>query len=991
MIQLFHLRRIGVAVALGVVMFCTAVESSLGSDSAISRVRVWQGEMTLPTYEIGAPDPNPPFEYFVQDYRHNYPYPSLWNLTGQVAPRKWRTLNLENEYIRCIILPDLGGHVYNCQDKRNGADMFYANPSFKFARIAYRGAWAAFGVEFNFPVSHNWMTVSPVDFSTATAPDRSASVWVGNLDRVYGMQWQVQLTLRPGQAALEEHVTLYNPSNARHRFYWWTNAGVQVWDDSKLYYPQQYSIFHGFTDLDTWPVNSAGVDLSIVGNHKYGPVSRFSYGSAEPYMGIYHPHTRAGLVHYSSRDDLPSKKVFSWGQDADALKWREELSDNHSAYIEIQAGLFRDQETHAFLEPQQSIHFAEYWIPIRDMEEVTRANNDAVLSMSRRAVDSGKVSLNVTLAVAREFPQASVSITKGSQMISLERVSLSPRSDWKHEYAGLSSDATYTVIATDREGRSILSHTENQYDFTPKSKLPVPIPDARIYPPASERSENDCVELGDEQERDGKLLDAQTTYVEGLKRFPQSLALHKAAGRLQVELMQYSEAATNLQFVLDRASTDQESAYYLGLAQSIMGERSAARRSFEIAEQYGPHRPAARFEIAALDVRENRINQAQKILQRLAAEVPDDIRIGAAHVTLLRLAHQEALAKDKLARLRLASPTDSRLRYEAVRLGEDDPALWKHLAADPERIIELASQYLHLGLIREALDLLTHEFPAVPAGISDPGTLAPQQYPLLAYYRGSCREILGQDGAADYAAASAMPTSYVFPSRPEQLEILQRAIASNPRDASVHFLLGSLLISGGMLDRALAEWELARQIRPGIPTLLRNMGFAVLASHGAPEHAVELFEQGTKLDPNNASVYLGLEQARRAAGRPIEERIQALRMFPAHETPSSELVFQLARDLAEAGQYDDAAQQLNSRFVAREEGGIGLREVYLDIRIQQARALAQQERCDTASTLMQHMGDGVPTLGLTAGELSLELNSELRKRAFASIEAFCRK
>ena len=44
--------------------------------------------------------------------------------------------------------------------------MFYANPSIKKALIGYRGAWAAFGIEFNFPVSHNWMSMSPVDFAT---------------------------------------------------------------------------------------------------------------------------------------------------------------------------------------------------------------------------------------------------------------------------------------------------------------------------------------------------------------------------------------------------------------------------------------------------------------------------------------------------------------------------------------------------------------------------------------------------------------------------------------------------------------------------------------------------------------------------------------------------------------------------------------------------------------------------------------------------------
>jgi hypothetical protein len=119
--------------------------------------------------------------------------------------------------------------------------------------------------------------------------------------------------------------------------------------------------------LDTWPVNLAGVDQRIVGNQKYGPVSRFSYASREPYMAMYHPRTQSGVVHYSSPLDLPTKKIWSWGSDEDGLDWRAALSDNNSAYVEVQAGLFRDQETYGFLEPQESRSFAECWIPIREL------------------------------------------------------------------------------------------------------------------------------------------------------------------------------------------------------------------------------------------------------------------------------------------------------------------------------------------------------------------------------------------------------------------------------------------------------------------------------------------------------------------------------------------------------------------------------------------------------------------------------------------------
>ena len=58
------------------------------------------------------------------------------NLTDRRVDKVWRALWLENEYLKCLVLPDLGGHLYGCTDKRNGQQLFYANPSIKLAAIA---------------------------------------------------------------------------------------------------------------------------------------------------------------------------------------------------------------------------------------------------------------------------------------------------------------------------------------------------------------------------------------------------------------------------------------------------------------------------------------------------------------------------------------------------------------------------------------------------------------------------------------------------------------------------------------------------------------------------------------------------------------------------------------------------------------------------------------------------------------------------------------
>ena len=949
-------------------------------------VRVWQDTIELPTYEQGMPNENPPFDQFVTNDRYNYPYTLLDNLTGRVAPRKWRALNLENEYLKCVVLPDLGGHLYRCIDKRNGADLFYSNPSLKFARIAYRGAWAAYGIEFNFPVSHNWMTASPVDFATSTAADGSASVWVRNIDRPYGMEWCVELRLRPGRAVLEQKTTLYNPGAARHRFYWWTNAGVQVWGDTKISYPTQYTIFHGFTDLDTWPVNRDGVDLSVVGNHKYGPVSRFSFASNEPWMAVYHPKTDAGVVHYSTRTNLPSKKFWSWGSDPDGLKWREALSDDHSAYVEVQAGLYRDQETYGFLGPQQKIEFVEYWMPVREIGGVTRANPDAAVNIVREGGTVG-----VALDVFREVQKAKLELRDRDNVIATENVSLTPSKTYRKEFANAPEGKPYTITLTDESGKIVLTHTDGKYDYTPKAEVPKELPPAYVYPSVEKRSESDFLQLGDDQERNGMVLDALSTYREGLRRFSGSVGLHKSAGRLAVALKQYEPAITDLTAVMVRVSNDQEASYYLGLAYGATGETQKARRAFEVSEQFGTFRAASLYELAALDALQGDLFKAHEKLLRAYTEFPDASREADVDVALLRVLGDTVKAKTHLTSLRETDPTNSFLRYEATRLGETDAALWEHLAGDPSRILEIAAPYMHFGLWAEAAELLGTKYPSdSPGVVREPGMPKPEEDPMVAYYRAYCREQAKQDGSADYARAAKMSTMYVFPNRAESLAVLKRAIAVNGRDANAHALLGDLYMSGGMADEAMKEWGVGREQNPALPALLRNMGYTALYMKQPPEKAIQYFTDGVKYDPQNAENYLGLERALKEAGRASQEQAAALQKFPG-EHPPAVLVFQLARDLAEAGQYDAAVKELADHFVSMEEGGASRLSVYLEIRLIEAKSLARKKKCGEAKRIVGDLGEPVPQLSLTAEELSQGLQAKRVKDGIADATSICKK
>jgi len=951
----------------------------LSALSVHAQVRVWQGTLTLPTYEEGAPDPNPPFDQFTTN-RFNYPYTLRNNLTSRRADHSWRAIYLENEYLKCSVLPDIGGHLYTCLDKISGKPMFYANPSIKKAAIAYRGAWAAFGVEFNFPVSHNWVTMSPVNFAFAKHEDGSASVSVGNIDRVYGMEWTVELILRPKSTVLEQRVTLSNRSDARHRFYWWNNAGVEAWDDSRIAYPMRFAATHGFTEIHSWPVDQDGVDYSLLGNHKKGPVSMFVHGSREDFMGVWNPHSNTGTVHFARYEELPAKKIWSWGVDADGLDWRKALSDNDSGYLEVQAGLFRNQETYAFLEPRQVLHFSEYWMPVREIGGISRANLAGVASL-RRDANNLLVGLNANQAI----PQASVSILKAGQTVAHVTVDLTPERAWTHAIPNADAQAKYTIEVRDAKAAILLRQTEGEYDWTPESEIHLgPQPSHRV-PDPDKRTYDDWIQFAKEEELNGRNLSAFDTYKEVLAKFPESFAAAKAAGRLAAGLLRFQEARDLLEPLHARDTTDTEISYYLGIAYDGLNDDKNARSAYEQAERLPLFYSAAAVKLGELLARQGDLQGSERHFSGAVQFSGGDLRAQEELVAVRAASGDKqgarAMAQESLVRF----PLSAFLREE---LGQPDMA---QLANDANRVLSIAGQYIRLGLYQKALSVLSRGYPPALADQSEPGALAPQSHPMIAYFRGYCRDKLGQSGKDDYDAASKMPTAYVFPSTAEELGVLHRVLQSQPSDGTAHYLLGTFYFSRALTDSALSEWSEAHKLAPDLPVLSASTGLAFLHIKNDPERALAAFRDGLKGDPGNIANYLGIDQALSLLNRPAKERVEALEEFPKLETAPPVLIFELILNLAEAGDFDRATSLFHNRFFPREEGGTNVRQVWIEVQLQRILSSAKSGRCEEGLTVGQHLGSEVPGLAFTRDGLDPILSSARTNYLLASAYDACGK
>jgi Domain of unknown function (DUF5107) len=446
---------------------------------------------------------------------------------------------------------------------------------------------------------------------------RDAGVWVGATDRITGMRWCVEFRLESGSAVLTQNVRFENPTGTAQQYSWWTNAEITLRDDTRFVLPVRQVATHGMTRVENWPVDASGVDRSNPAKYP-SSLGLFAHGAAEGWFAVMHQQARLATVHVADARDVPGKKIWTWGKNEDR-EVRARLSDDGSQYVEMQAGLFENQETFGELGAGQARAFREYWIPLRGMGGITKATRDAVLFLG----PEGAVELMVTRALA------GARLTIGGAS---ETVTLDPATVWTRKVADASR-----VELRDAAGKLLLA-----------------------YPaPAAE---------------DGRV-------------------------------------ATAL-------------------------ERDAVKEA------------------------------------AVARGAGDRTRAAAA-----------------VARASAIDPTDPVARFEQVRQGVADPELWTHLAADPERVLEVADGYLSWGLDRDAAVVLGYRYPPVPRSWMEPGAVMPQDYALVAYYRGFVHQKLDQYAAEDFRLASTLPLTYVFPHRASTRAVLEAAIAANPADASAHRLM----------------------------------------------------------------------------------------------------------------------------------------------------------------------------------------------------------
>ncbi len=901
-----------------------AILSVTLADAAPPGARVWEAALTIPTYELGPPDPNPAFPGLQRRWRRPiYPYPALDNLTGKRIDKSYQAVYLENEYLKVTVLPELGGHLYAIYDKTAGRDVLYTNHVVKYGIVAIRGAWVSGGIEWNFPDGHTVTTVSPVDYALRAEPDGSAAVTVGDTERIQRMQWSVTVRLRPGRKFVETEVTLNNRTNTPGRYWYWATAAAPATDDLRFDYPMREAYPHTFWPVFSFP-KEKGVDLSTY-REVPNALSLFARDSKRDFFGVYYEKSDWGIVHVADHRDLAGKKTWTWGTDPSGSIWVDKLTENDGQYVEFQAGRFETQMEHEFIAPHRVEHFTEYWYPLQKLGGAwDEANRDAALRLEvneRRA--------HIVLNVTANFADAELILERQGEPSFKKKVSLSPLEPFS-DFVDLSNkNAGRPVFVTlkSKEGREIIAYRsdtplDGNPDFKPARR---PEGDAR----AASSAEQAYID-GLAADKKSNEPAARTAYQEALKRDPGFSPALAALGLSYYRCGENETAEKYLTAALARNPSSADAHYYLGLVLRAQGRKAEAADHLFFNVRSGGREIEARHVLGEMALAEGKVDQALEILAPVARPT-----VSLKTLTLFALAERLAGRLDDARRdidqVLPFIPLDYFALHEryaiAKAAGKEDAArqswdeLWRLLASEPDKILELVFDYAAPGQLDTCRKILEEALRrASPSG--------KVSYAMIHYTLGYILGLSGDKAAGEqYALGARAPSSLVFPHRPGEIAVLRAALGANPNDGRAAFYLGNVYASLYRGNEALDAFRTAAKLDQANPVAQRNLGLALYRVAGLKAEAVQAYERAIALEPQEHHRYVELDGLLKSMGA-TRRRIELLENAPEQVKSRSGIVEALAAAYVDAGRFTDAAQLLLSRPVTSGEGESGALGIY---------------------------------------------------------------
>ena len=905
----------------------------------MKKTLVYEKMVTIPTYRAGSLEKNP---LFIEKRAYQgstgkvYPLPICEKISDTREDVDYRAVILENDYLYVMILPELGGRIQRALDKTNHYDFVYYNRVIKPALVGLAGPWISGGIEFNWPQHHRPSTFMPVDYTFTENEDGSATVIIGETDRINGTKGNAAMTLYPDKAYIEIRGRLFNPTDYPQTFLWWANPAVSVNDDTFSVFPPDVNAVmdHGKRAVSTFPIAtgeyykadySAGVDISRYKNIKV-PTSYMAAHSDFDFVGNFDEGRDAGLLHVADHHISPGKKQWTWGCGDFGRTWDRNLTDEDGPYIELMTGVYCDnQPDFAWLKPQEEKSFVQYFMPYKTVGRVSNATKDVILGVdfldenglvippdpfaagreASDAVQQRAAKARIKVYATGEYQNACIVLWAGDREIYRKTADLSPLAAFVDTVEGLRD---YKVAVYDERGGVLCEYREYV-----RENRPIPEPAAALKRPGEIQSLEELYLAGQhlEQYRHATFQPADY-YLEGLRRDPTDIRLNNAyglyllrAGRME-ESLPYFRAAIQKQTWRNPNPYAGEAYYNLGLALELLNQLPEAYDAFFKATWSAETAGAAYFHLACISVKQGSLKQALSFAEESLLRGWHNMKARSLKASIL--AHLEGEDAEYRHFLQESLAVDP-LYLSLLWRGAGQSAFDKATGGRIEEYLNAAYELIGFGFLEDAADLLS---------------ACPAESPMKYYARAYAEGFLGRIEAArvDAEKAEAMSTDLCFPSRVEEKLILEYGISLLPAAPKAHYFLGELLYDKKQYEEAVKHWQAAVAQMPSLSPAHRNLSIAYY-NHGDRNLAAREIAEACRLEPENSRFLLEQEQLLKHLDRPVRERLAILEAHEDLIPDRSALMLAYVTLLNQDGQHEKALDLLTHYTFHVWEGGEG--------------------------------------------------------------------
>ena len=243
------------------------------------------------------------------------------------------------------------------------------------------------------------------------------------------------------------------------------------------------------------------------------------------------------------------------------------------------------------------------------------------------------------------------------------------------------------------------------------------------------------------------------------------------------------------------------------------------------------------------------------------------------------------------------------------------------LTCDLPTKLDLAHDLARAGFIAPAITILK----SGTAPDQDLPTQSLGAAPLAAYTLGWLQGLAGNPKAAltQFKQAARLAPDYCFPSRLEDIAILENAIQANELDTRAPYYLGNLLYDRRRPAEAIRLWERSARLDSKFSIVWRNLGIAYFNVSRQPAKARAAYEKAIRANPADARLVYERDQLWKRLGETPVRRLHELSKHAQLVEQRDDLSVEFCALLNQTGRHTEARELLAHRNFQPWEGGEG--------------------------------------------------------------------